>query len=93
MERVSDGEVIPAGENLLIKSMSAYVAMDPTDNTEGIIAFEQNDTWRPMVGADQEMIESLRPIATRIARQQGIKVSLVRFSQREVVEEDILDEH
>lgn len=90
-ERISDGEVVPEGEVLPIRSVSAFVAVDPQDMTEGIPAIDMGGTAMPLIGADQEMIEKLLPQARRIAQQLGLKVSLVRFSHREVLIEDVLE--
>lgn len=92
MDRISNGQPVPENEVLRIETMSAYVSVDPEDNVEGVLAMRgQGDMWLPLVAADHEMILSLRPRAERIARDLGVKVSLVRFSSREVVIEDILE--
>lgn len=73
--------------SLRIESMYAFVTVDPDDDTEGIIGFSSPDgQWLPMVGADMERVEQLRPIATSIARQTGREVRVVHFTERVEVE-------
>lgn len=90
MTRVSDGRIVSEDEILLIETVTAYVALDPGDKIEGILAFKQGDEWRPMVGADHEMLVSLQPLAEQMAQSMGLKVSMVQFTERKVLVEDIL---
>jgi hypothetical protein len=92
MSRVSDGRVVGEGEPLLIEHISAYVAMDPADHTEGVVAFTSGGVAYPMVMADEEMIQRLRPRAVALARTFDVPVSLVRFSTRQVLVDDIVKE-
>ncbi len=71
---------------LRIDQMFAFVAVD-ADGTEGVCAFQINGAWVPLVGADMERVESLRPIARKLARASGRPITLVKFSNREMVEE------
>ena len=90
MPRVSDGAVVPDGAPLLIGTLWAYVAFDEADHTEGVIAWQRPDgVWMPMVGADLEMADALRTRARAIAKLSGTKVSLVHFTDRHVVVDDI----
>lgn len=68
-----------------IDQMFAYIVVDD-DNTEGIPAFDGGGITMPMVGADMARIESLNPLAEVMAKRLGKKVTLVRFSVREVIE-------
>lgn len=67
---------------LKIDEMYAFIALDPADNTEGIISFNTGDGPIPMVGADMAMVELLRPFAQAAAEAAKATVTLVRFSQR-----------
>jgi hypothetical protein len=72
---------------LRIEQMYAFVMLDPADNTEGVPAFMgPNGMPMPMVGADMKRVDSLRPIADRIAREHGAKITLCRFEVRTEVE-------
>lgn len=42
--------------------------------------------WLPLVGADEERVKSLRPVAERIARTTEKRVVLARFKEREDLE-------
>lgn len=70
---------------LRIDEMFAYIATDETG--EGIPAMPISGTTMPLVGADRERMESLRPYAERLAKMAGKKFKLVRFSVREDLEE------
>lgn len=70
-----------------IKTISAYVSTDK-DGTEGVIGSMAPDgQWLPFVCADEDRANSLKPLAKEIAKASGKKVKLVRFSQREDLEE------
>jgi hypothetical protein len=69
-----------------IDEMYAYVAVDPDDNTEGIVSFFGGLGNMPMVSADMENVEGLRPIAEEAAKQSGAVIRLVRFTNRELIE-------
>ena len=72
---------------LRIESMYAFIQLDPADNTEGVIAFmAPSGTWMPMVGADMERVEQLRPWAQETAKVTGNPVRLVHFTHREEIE-------
>ena len=70
-----------------IDQMYAFVAIDPQDNTEGVISIEEGGTIFPLVGADMERVEQLRPLALGIAELYKTSVMLLRFSTREEVEQ------
>ena len=70
-----------------IDEMYAFVAVDPADDTEGITAFvEPGGTAMPMVGADMERVDSLRPVAESMAKRFGQTIQVLRFSQRTEIE-------
>lgn len=71
---------------LRIEQMFAFVVVDD-DGTEGIPAFMGPDrVAMPLTGADMERVESLRPLAQKIATQLGKPITLVRFENRTEVE-------
>lgn len=71
---------------LRIEQMYAFVVVDD-DGTEGIPAFGTPDgTAMPMVGADIERVDQLRPIAQAMARQLGKPIEVLLFTGRESVE-------
>jgi hypothetical protein len=80
-----------SSRNFRIQTLTAYVAIDPADNSEGIIGQLMPDgvggmSWMPFIGADEDRIRSMRPMAERLARDLAREVKLVRFSTREDVE-------
>lgn len=74
---------------LRIEQMYAFVALDPEDDTEGIIGFQAApgpSGMMPMVGADMERVDDLRPMAQAIATRTGLQVRLLRFEVRTELE-------
>ncbi len=68
-----------------ITELYAFIAEEGPDD-EGIVAMKIGDNWVPMVGADMDRIDSLKPIATKIANHYGKKITLAKFSTRTDVE-------
>jgi hypothetical protein len=76
-----------AGGQVRIDQMYAFVALDPEDDTEGIVAFlAPGSGWMPMVGADMQRIDQLRPFARQQAKALGVRIRLLRFTDREEIE-------
>lgn len=70
-----------------IDEMFAFIVVDD-DQTEGIPALKaEMGGALPMVGANLEMIEKLRPHAEMIARVMGKKVTVAKFTNRVDLEE------
>ncbi len=78
--------LLMAGGQRKIDEMFAYIQLDPLDNTEGVIAYLTEQGWMPMVGADMERAQYLRPMAQEIADGTGRPVQLIRFTNREELE-------
>lgn len=78
----------PGSPGFRIKDMHAFIAIDPRDDSEGIVSRIDGRTGlhEPLIGADQARIESHRPYAEEVARATGTPIKLVRFSVREDVE-------
>lgn len=69
-----------------IEVVYAFIATD-TDGSEGIPAFvAENNLVMPMVGADMDRVETLRPIAEEMALMKGIVITLAKFDNREDLE-------
>jgi hypothetical protein len=79
----------PGAPGFRITEIHAFIAVDPRDDSEGVIGHMNPKTGviEAMIGADKARIESLRPIAEHVAHATGKPVKLVRFSQREDKEE------
>ena len=69
-----------------IDEMFVFVAED--DDSEGITAFVHPQTGMafPLVAADAERVDSMRPIAQNIASMSGKSIKLIKFSVREELE-------
>lgn len=65
-----------------ITELYAFVATDP-DGSEGIMAFRSGDHWMPMIGADLARVESLRPLADRIAKATGQQYEIRYFTRKQ----------
>lgn len=74
-----------------ITEIFAFIAEDEGPDDEGVAAWVSpfpplGGTWVPLVGADMERAESLKPYAKLIATAMGKRIRLVRFSVREELE-------
>jgi hypothetical protein len=67
-----------------IDRLYAWVATE-ADGGQGIPAMRVDDMALPLIGADHDRIESLRPMAMR-AMGVCLKIELVEFSGRRVLE-------
>jgi len=72
---------------LRIDEVLVFVAEDK-DGNEGVCAFKDlNGLLLPMVCADRERVESLREMANTIKQRSGLKIKLLKFSKRSLIEE------
>jgi hypothetical protein len=70
-----------------ITELYAYVVADTGEDDEGVPAFMGPEmAWMPLMGADRERAESLRPFAAQMAKQLGKPIKLIRSTGIEVVE-------
>lgn len=69
-----------------IEEIWAYTQVDPRDNNEGVIALETKHGPLPMIAADKERLDDLRPYAMEMAVRTGRPVNVTKFSVREDVE-------
>lgn len=63
-----------------------YCFIGEDDEGEGITGFHTKSGWMPMVGADKERVDSLRPMAEELARATGKRIVLTRFTTRTELE-------
>ena len=68
-----------------ITYIHAFTAIG-SDDEEGVIAFMSADGPMPMIAADPERLEQLRPIAQQVADAMDVTVTLARFGTREDLE-------
>lgn len=65
-----------------IDRLWAWIATEE-DGTEGVAAFLGTDgMWMPMIAADRDRVESLRPMADVIAQATGRPLQLRRYDCR-----------
>lgn len=77
----------PGGLGFEIEEVWAFVAVHDEDGDEGVIgAPAPGGGHMPLIAADKERLESLRPMAELIAEKTGKEINLVKFHQREHVE-------
>lgn len=69
-----------------IKTITAFIATED-DGTEGVIAMLNGEQWMPLIGADEDRIKALKPFAKEIAETSGCPAKMVRFSNREDLED------
>jgi hypothetical protein len=65
-----------------IEKLWAFVAVDPADTNEGIVAMENRGITMPLIASDRVRLAELRPYAQRVATQLGVVVKLVEFAGR-----------
>jgi hypothetical protein len=71
---------------LTIDELYAWVISHPNGD-EGIpAAMGASGMWLPLIGADQERMESFRGYATELAASEGRPLHLARFGAKEVME-------
>jgi hypothetical protein len=69
-----------------IERLWAYIAVDPADTNEGVVAMEDHGILVPLIAADRVRLFELRPYAQRVATQLGLIIKLVEFDHRREVE-------
>ena len=83
--------VVHKPANSVEKITEVYVFASIDSGGRGVIGqtinIGGNSTFMPFVCADKARMESLKPIAKQLARDQGIKIKLIRLSVREELEE------
>jgi len=70
-----------------INVIYAFISTEEGPEDEGIVAAKFGDTWMPLVGADMERVNSLKPLAKQIAQTTGKRIVLARFTVREEIEQ------
>ncbi len=64
-----------------IDKMFAYVVADKNTDDEGIVSMQMpNGLHMPLVGADMERAEALKPYAETIATTLNKEIKLIEFS-------------
>jgi len=78
-------------KNELLKIEQVYVFVSVDKDGEGIVGqtiqMMGAPVFMPFVCADKARMESLKPLAKKIAKESGKKIKLIRLSVREEIEE------
>jgi hypothetical protein len=80
--------------NFKITKVTAFVAIDPKDGDEGIMAFKTLEGgWMPLVCADEDRIKSMYPRTEEIAAASKVEYRVIQFSVREDVTERVKQQY
>ncbi len=69
-----------------IDSVWAFLSTDEGGNEVAMGCDIVGIGWVALIAADEERLASLRPIAKQLAREERLKVRLVKFTTREDLE-------
>jgi hypothetical protein len=72
--------------NYLGRIDSIWIVLSVDDGGEGVVAAPFGGMTFPLIAADKQRVEQIRPIAIRIARDLGKVCRLIKFTTREEVE-------
>lgn len=76
--------------NYLEKITEVYVFASVDEGGEGVVGqvvdMLGREVFMPFVCADKKRMESLKPLAQKIAKETGKKIKLIRLSTREELE-------
>lgn len=88
MARPDDRPDKPGAPGFKITTLTAFIAIDPKDDSEGIVGYTNLLTGasEPLIGADDARVMQLRPLAEGIAKAAGMEIKLARFSVREDID-------
>lgn len=75
--------------NFVITKVTAFVAIDPNDGDEGVIGFKTDNGWLPLICADEDRIKQMFPIAEKLRTDTGQDYSIIQFSVREDVTDEV----
>ena len=77
---------------LKINTITAFIATDSEGN-EGIMGFKGEDEWLSMIGADENRITSLFPIANEMSKLSGMPYKIVRFTTMTDITEEVTSKY
>lgn len=74
--------------HLKIEKIYAFISVDLKDKNEGVVGIPNPDGKGivPMIGADKNRVDFLRPTAKLLAERTGMKIQLCEFSTKTVLE-------
>lgn len=75
--------------NFKIEYIHVFVATDPADNSEGVIAYLAGLAWMPLVAADHTRLQHMIKAAEEIKERTGKDYTILRFEKREDVTKEV----
>jgi len=82
---IPEGTIFMQPKNTLpkITDIYAFVSVDAEDGNEGLVGAPMGPVGcMPLVAADEKRLEQLIPIAQWVSDQTGIKIKLIKLTQR-----------
>lgn len=73
--------------NYLEKVTEVYCFVSVDEGGEGVIGKYFDGAWHPFVCSDKNIMEKLKLYAREIGKESGKKIKIIRFTQREEIEE------
>jgi hypothetical protein len=70
-----------------IDQLWLVVSVDANDANEGVCAAMVNGVMMPLIAADEKRLDQIKTLALAVKRKTGMKLKLIRFSQREEIGE------
>lgn len=78
-------------KNYLEKITEVYAFVSSDKDGEGVVGQSMNTLFgmmfMPFVCADKDRMESLKPLAKKIAKEKNKKIKLIKLTHREEIEE------
>lgn len=68
------------------KEVYAFMAVDPADDSEGIVGYKIGNSIVPLVASDDKRLDSYRPLAQQVATATNQEIRVAKFSIREDLE-------
>lgn len=78
--------------NFKIEYIHVFVATDPVDNSEGVIAYLAGLAWMPLVAADHTRLGHMIKAAEEIKEKTGKDYTILRFEKREDVTRELREQ-
>lgn len=72
-------------EKLVIEKIYCFIAHN--EEGEGICAFQSENGWIPLVGADMKRVDSLMGKAQHISNKTGKRITVCEFDNRVLIKE------
>lgn len=76
------------GNYLVVEKVTCFVSVDK-DGNEGIMGANTEMGFIPLIGADEERIKSLYPIAKQISKLAGVPFKVIQLNTRADITEEV----